>query len=48
MPEAKPSYFSSRPSFKEFFEGAHAAGALDEKTKQLMHLAVVLAVNCEP
>jgi AhpD family alkylhydroperoxidase len=34
--------------FVKFFESAHSAGALDEKTKMLMHLAVALALKCEP
>lgn len=33
---------------REFFEAAHEAGALDAKTKELMHLALVLALGCEP
>jgi alkylhydroperoxidase/carboxymuconolactone decarboxylase family protein YurZ len=34
--------------FREFFDSAHADGALDKKTKELIHLAVVLALHCEP
>jgi AhpD family alkylhydroperoxidase len=34
--------------FARFYEPAHAAGVLDEKTKRLMHLALVLAFKCEP
>lgn len=34
--------------FREFFDAAHAPGALDAKTKELIHLAVVLAQHCEP
>ena len=34
--------------FREFFDAAHADGALDKKTKELIHLAVVLAQHCEP
>ena len=48
MPELPSTYFTSRPPFKEYFDQAHDGGALDKKTKELMHLAVVLAVNCEP
>ena len=48
MPQLPARYFTGRPPFGEYFEQAHAGGALDEKTKELMHLAVVLAVNCEP
>lgn len=35
-------------AFAEFYEKSHAPAALDEKTKRLMHLAVVLALKCEP
>jgi alkylhydroperoxidase/carboxymuconolactone decarboxylase family protein YurZ len=48
MPEVSPSYFAARPQFKAYFDDAHAGGTLNAKTKELMHLAVVLAVNCEP
>lgn len=34
--------------FREFFDAAHADGVLDKKTKELIHLAVVLALHCEP
>jgi alkylhydroperoxidase/carboxymuconolactone decarboxylase family protein YurZ len=34
--------------FREFFDAAHADGALDKKTKELIHIAVVLALHCEP
>lgn len=36
------------PEFAQFYEGAHRGGVLDEKTKRLMHLALVLAFKCEP
>jgi len=39
---------TSTPEFATFFRAAHAPGALDQKTKLLMHLAVVLALKCEP
>jgi alkylhydroperoxidase/carboxymuconolactone decarboxylase family protein YurZ len=48
MPEIRPRYFNSRKSYAEYFEETHAAGALDAKTKELMHLALVLALHCEP
>ncbi|MHB1005842.1 MAG: carboxymuconolactone decarboxylase family protein [Chloroflexota bacterium] len=32
----------------DFFNSAHAEGALDAKTKELMHIALVLALRCEP
>jgi len=34
--------------FRDFFDAAHADGALDKKTKELIHIAVVLALHCEP
>lgn len=34
--------------FQEFFKSAHSSGVLDAKTKQLMHIALVLAMRCEP
>ena len=34
--------------FRDFFDAAHASGALDAKTKELIHLACVLALHCEP
>ena len=34
--------------FQHFFKSAHSEGVLDEKTKQLMHIALVLAMRCEP
>jgi hypothetical protein len=48
MPEIRPRYFNSRKSYSAYFEEAHAAGALDAKTKELMHLAPVLPLHCEP
>ncbi len=33
---------------RDFFEAAHEPGALDGKTKELMHIALVLALGCEP
>lgn len=48
MPDVDPGYFKGNDEFRRYFDQAHAGGALDEKTKELMHLAVVLAVNCEP
>ncbi|WP_279233486.1 hypothetical protein [Desulfofundulus thermobenzoicus] len=32
----------------EFFKLTHTAGVMDQKTKQLIHTAVVLALRCEP
>ena len=48
MPEMRPPYFDSRKSYSDYFKETHAAGALDAKTKELMHLALVLALHCEP
>ena len=31
----------------DFFESAHAPGALDAKTKELLHIALLLALRCE-
>ena len=39
---------NSGAKLRDFFESAHAAGALDAKTKELMHIALVLALGCEP
>jgi alkylhydroperoxidase/carboxymuconolactone decarboxylase family protein YurZ len=38
----------SRDKYNEFFKLAHAEGVLDVKTKHLLHIAVVLALRCEP
>ena len=43
----KTRYFKD-PAFREYFRASHEAGALDEKTKWLIHLAVTLALKCEP
>jgi alkylhydroperoxidase/carboxymuconolactone decarboxylase family protein YurZ len=43
MPELRRRYFDSRKSYAENFRETHVAGALDAKTKELMHLALVLA-----
>lgn len=34
--------------FRAFFDAAHEPGALDAKTKELLHIAVALALHCEP
>lgn len=34
--------------FRELYDSAHAPGALDAKTKELIHIAVALALHCEP
>lgn len=48
MPDRSPSYFTGHNHYTEYFKETHAAGALDAKTKELMHLALVLAYHCEP
>jgi alkylhydroperoxidase/carboxymuconolactone decarboxylase family protein YurZ len=48
MPDVRRRYFNSRESYVDYFKEAHAGGALDAKTKELMHLALVLALHCEP
>jgi alkylhydroperoxidase/carboxymuconolactone decarboxylase family protein YurZ len=48
MPDLRRRYFDSRRSYSEYFKETHTAGALDAKTKELMHLALVLALHCEP
>ena len=47
LPE-RPPYFRTNEHYAEYFKEAHAAGALDAKTKELVHLALVLALHCEP
>ncbi|AEW06991.1 hypothetical protein Sulac_3558 (plasmid) [Sulfobacillus acidophilus DSM 10332] len=48
MPNIKRSHFQSNPNFKACFAETHQTGVLDAKTKELMHLALVLALHCEP
>jgi alkylhydroperoxidase/carboxymuconolactone decarboxylase family protein YurZ len=48
MPDLRKRYFDSNKSYESYFKEAHAGGALDAKTKELMHLALVLALHCEP
>ena len=48
MPDIRKRYFNSRKSCADYFKETHDAGALDAKTKELMHLALVLALHCEP
>lgn len=38
----------TKKAYEDFFQGAHQDGALDAKTKKLIHLALVLAMRCEP
>ncbi len=38
----------TQEAFVDFFQSAHQDGALDAKTKKLMHIALVLAMRCEP
>jgi alkylhydroperoxidase/carboxymuconolactone decarboxylase family protein YurZ len=48
MPSARRRYFTANPHYREYFSATHEDGALDAKTKELMHLALVLALHCEP
>lgn len=48
MPDIRPPYFSADPHYREYFKTTHEDGALSAKTKELMHLALVLAFHCEP
>lgn len=48
MPDLPRRYFNARKSYADYFAETHAEGALDAKTKELMHLALVLAYHCEP
>jgi alkylhydroperoxidase/carboxymuconolactone decarboxylase family protein YurZ len=47
LPERLP-YFRANQRYAEYFNEVHAGGALDAKTKELIHLALVLALHCEP
>jgi len=38
----------TREVYDDFFQSARKDGALDAKTKRLIHLALVLAMRCEP
>ena len=48
MSQIRKRYFNARKSYADYFNETHDAGALDVKTKELMHLALVLALHCEP
>ena len=48
MSEIRKRYFNARKSYADYFKETHDSGALDAKTKELMHLALVLALHCEP
>ncbi len=48
MPNLPDLYYTGSEHYKAYFAEAHASGALDAKTKELMHLALVLALHCEP
>ena len=48
MPKLPRSYFKEHKHFQTYYQDTHKAGALDAKTKELMHLALVLAYHCEP
>jgi alkylhydroperoxidase/carboxymuconolactone decarboxylase family protein YurZ len=47
LPERTP-YFRSNEHFSAYFRQVHADGTLDAKTKELIHLALVLSLHCEP
>jgi alkylhydroperoxidase/carboxymuconolactone decarboxylase family protein YurZ len=47
LPERVP-YFRSNQHYAAYFKEVHEGGALDAKTKELIHLALVLAMHCEP
>jgi alkylhydroperoxidase/carboxymuconolactone decarboxylase family protein YurZ len=47
LPERTP-YFRANEHFNAYFKEVHAGAALDAKTKELIHLALVLALHCEP
>jgi alkylhydroperoxidase/carboxymuconolactone decarboxylase family protein YurZ len=47
LPERVP-YFRAHPHYAAYFKEVHEGGALDAKTKELVHLALVLAMHCEP
>lgn len=34
--------------YQKFFQRAHQDGVLDAKTKMLIHIALTLAMRCEP
>ncbi|HOG16921.1 MAG TPA: hypothetical protein PLB96_06200 [Syntrophales bacterium] len=38
----------TKEAYADFFQSAHQDGVLDAKTKKLIHLALVLAMRCEP
>lgn len=48
MPNIERRHFTANQNFREYFKTVHSDGALDAKTKELMHLALVLALHCEP
>jgi alkylhydroperoxidase/carboxymuconolactone decarboxylase family protein YurZ len=48
MPDLPDGYLNASREFKQWFDKAHDGGALDKKTKELIHLALALAFHCEP
>lgn len=38
----------TQQKFRDLYDSAHAPGALDARTKELIHIAVALALHCEP
>ena len=39
---------NTKEMYDDFFKSAHRPGALDTKTKMLIHIALTLAMRCEP
>jgi alkylhydroperoxidase/carboxymuconolactone decarboxylase family protein YurZ len=35
-------------AFRSFYDAAHQTGVLDRQTKILIHLAVAMALGCDP
>lgn len=38
----------ARQDYKRFFAAARTPGLLDDRAKELIHIAVTLALHCEP
>lgn len=43
-----PSLDETQAAFRRFYDAAHAPGVLDAQTKTLIHLAVAMALGCDP
>jgi alkylhydroperoxidase/carboxymuconolactone decarboxylase family protein YurZ len=44
----QPHHEQTQQYFRALYDAAHAPGALDARTKELIHIAVALAQHCEP